>query len=68
MSWDVGNLEGLLPILLGIYVLLLARGILPRNPAEPEKWLIWQQKFGLLLTITCPLVMVLGVLTLTGLV
>ena len=34
---DWGNLQGLIPILGGIYGLLLAQGILPRNPKDPEK-------------------------------
>ena len=31
------NLEGLIPILGGIYMMLLANGVLPKNPKDPEK-------------------------------
>jgi hypothetical protein len=61
-----GQLEGLIPLFGGIYGLLLAKGILPRNPKEPEKWELWRRKFGPLTMILAPLLIVFGCLKLLG--
>ena len=42
----LGNLEGLIPIFGGVYGLLMAKGILPRKPKDPEKMELWRRKFG----------------------
>ena len=65
-EWNVGNLEGLIPILGGIYGLLLAKGILPRNARDPDKMELWRRKFGRMLKIICPLIFVFGVLQFIG--
>ncbi len=65
-SWNVGNLEGLIPLAAGIYGYLLAKGTLPRHPKNPEKIALWRQKFGPMMTIVGPLVAVFGVLQLLG--
>jgi hypothetical protein len=59
-----GNLEGLIPLLGGVYGLLLARGILPRKPKDPEKMDLWRRKFGGIMTILCPILILFGVLQL----
>ena len=63
---DLGNLQGLVPIFGGIYGFLLANGTLPKNPKEPEKMALWRRKFGPMMKIICPLLVVFGLLELTG--
>jgi len=62
------NLEGLIPILAGIFGLLLAQGVLPRNPKDPERLALWRRKFGKMMTILCPLIILFGVALLFGLI
>lgn len=59
------NWSGLIPIAVGTYVLLgLFRVIqLSKNPEANERWL---QKFGPLLKIICPLVILFGLAELFG--
>jgi hypothetical protein len=64
---QVGNLEGLIPIFGGVYGLLMARGIIPRNPKDPERMAQWRRKFGGMMTIICPLLILFGVVELCGL-
>jgi hypothetical protein len=64
---DWGNLQGMIPLLGGIYGLLLARGVLPRKPRDPEKMALWRRKFGPLMTVFCPILIGFGVLQLLGL-
>lgn len=52
---DWGRLEGLIPILGGTYVFLLARGVLPVHPKHPEKAEEWRQTFGGLMTVIAQL-------------
>ncbi len=63
-----GNLEGLVPILGGIYGLLLAKGILPRNPKDLGAIELWRRKFGGMMTVLCPIAIIFGVLQLLGLI
>lgn len=59
---------GLVTILCGIYACLLAYGYLPRNPKDPEAHRLWQKKFGGMLQVLGPLIVLGGVFTLiTGL-
>ncbi len=62
------NVEGLIPILAGIFGLLLAQGVLPRNPKDPERLALWRRKFGKMMTILCPLIVLFGVALLFGLI
>jgi hypothetical protein len=63
----LGNLQGLIPILGGIYGLLLATGVLPLRPKDPEKIDLWRRKFGGMMTVLCPIVIIFGVLQVVGL-
>ena len=63
---DWGKLQGLIPLLCGIYLFLLASGILPRNPKDPEKMALWRRKFGRLVKVLAPLLAVFGLLQLLG--
>ena len=60
------NIDALIPIFCGIYGLLMAKGILPRNPREPEKMELWRQKFGGMMTVLCPLIILFGIVKLLG--
>ena len=62
------NVEGLIPILAGIFGLLLAQGVLPRNPKDPERLALWRRKFGKMMTILCPLIILFGLALLFGLI
>lgn len=63
---DFGNLQGLIPILGGIYGLLLAQGLIPRNPKDPERMALWRRKFGGMMTVLCPLIILFGIAQLFG--
>ena len=66
MSWDIGNLEGLIPIICGICAYLVANGTLPRNPKEPEKMELWRRKHSRTMKILSPIIIVFGILQLIG--
>jgi hypothetical protein len=66
MNFDWGNLQGIIPIVGGIYGYLMAVGTVPRNPRDPEKMAEWREKFGRALKIFCPILVLLGVLELLG--
>ncbi|MFW9997904.1 MAG: hypothetical protein ACFFD4_38035 [Candidatus Odinarchaeota archaeon] len=63
---DLGNFQGLIPVLGGIYGFLLANGTLPKKPKDPEKMELWRKKFGPMMKILCPLIIVFGLLQLIG--
>jgi hypothetical protein len=65
-SWNVGNLQGLIPLAAGIYSYLLAKGTLPRHPQDPDKAALWRRKFGPMMTVLGPLLVVFGALQLVG--
>ena len=60
------NIEGLIPLMGGLYGWLLANGTLPKHPKDPEKMAAWRQKFGNILKVVCPLLVIFGVLQLLG--
>jgi hypothetical protein len=62
------NFEGLIPILAGIFGLLFAQGVLPRNPKDPERLALWRRKFGKMMTILSPLIILFGVALLFGVI
>ena len=61
------NLEGLIPLLGGLYALLLARGVLSASRDEVKNE-AWRRKWGPTLTWLAPLVILLGVLQLAGII
>ena len=65
-DWSWGNLQGLIPLLGGIYGFLLANGTLPRKPKEPEKMALWRRKFGRSMKVLCPALIIFGILQLLG--
>jgi len=58
------NLGDLIPIAGGIYGLLMAYRIIPKNPKDPEKMELWHRKFGKMMKILCPLVILWGIVKL----
>lgn len=58
--------NGLIPILGGIYGLLLAYRVVPWNPKHPEKLELWHRKFGKMMKILSPLLIIFGILELLG--
>ena len=63
---DWGRLEGLIPIIGGVYGYLLAVGVLPRNAKNDVRMELWRKKFGRLMKILGPILVVFGLLTLAG--
>lgn len=61
---DEMNLSGLIPILGGIYGFLMAVGAIPRQPKEPEKMELWRRKYGGMMKVICPLIVIHGFLKL----
>jgi hypothetical protein len=60
------KLGGLIPVLGGIYGLLLAYRVVPRQPRHPEQMELWHRKFGTLIKILSPFLIALGLLELFG--
>jgi hypothetical protein len=58
--------NGLIPFVGGIYATLLAYGYLPKKPKDPEKMEVWRQKFGPMMKILSPLLMLYGAASLLG--
>ncbi|KPJ99634.1 MAG: hypothetical protein AMK71_09445 [Nitrospira bacterium SG8_35_4] len=61
------NLEGLIPLLGGLYALLLARGILSASK-DVSRNEAWRRKWGPKLKWLAPLVMLFGLVQLIGLI
>lgn len=62
------NLGGLIPIVGGTYILLVACGVLPKKSKDPEKMQLWRRKFGKLIKILAPIVIIFGILELFNIV
>ena len=58
--------NGLGTIVCGIYATLLAYGYLPRNPKDPAKLEVWRKKFGPMMKVLSPLIIVFGTVTLVN--
>jgi hypothetical protein len=61
------NLEGLIPLLGGLYAFLLARGVLPASK-DAVKNEAWRRKWVPILNWLAPLVILFGVIQLTGII
>jgi hypothetical protein len=60
------NLEALIPIVCGALIILVGNGTLPKNPKDPQKLDEWRRKYGKIIKVLGPTVVVLGVLQLIG--
>ena len=60
------NLEGLIPLAGGVYGWLLVTGTLPKHPKNPEKMAAWRQRYGTIVKVICPLLVIFGALQLIG--
>ena len=61
------NLEGLIPLLGGLYAFLLARGVVSASK-DKIKNEAWRQRYGPTLKWLAPLVMLFGLVQLIGLI
>ena len=52
--------QGLIPFLGGVYGTLLAYGILPWKSKDPERLALWHKKFGPMMKILGPALIVIG--------
>ena len=59
------NMEGLIPLLGGAYGLYVA--VRPAPAKRQGEWEIWQAKYGRLMKIAGPMLMVFGLVQLLGL-
>lgn len=66
-EWTVGHLEGLIPICGGLYFFLIAKGVLPKKPKNPEQLKHWRDQYGKWMRIGSVIIIVFGLLQLLGL-
>lgn len=58
---DIGQLiDGLIPFSIGTYMLLLANGFLPQNPKHQLKTEHWRQKYGGMIKVISPFLIIWG--------
>ena len=60
------KLDGLIPILGGIYLLLIVYRVVPRKPKDPEKMELWHRKFDKMMKVLGPFLIGFGLLELLG--
>ena len=60
------NIEGIIPIVGGVLIILVVQGVIPKNPRDPQKLAAWRKKFGPTIKILGPIVIVFGLLQLLG--
>lgn len=60
------TLDGLIPILGGIFILLIVYRVVPRKPKDPEKMELWHRKFDKMMKVLGPLLIGFGLLKLLG--
>lgn len=66
MNWNIGNIQGLIPLLGGIFGLMVAFEKTLGNPSNPKKYQQWQEKYSTILKIISPIAIILGLLQLMG--
>ena len=66
MSELFDKLSGIIIFPFGIYVLLVAYHVLPRNPKDPERAELWHHKYGKAMKILSPIIIAFGILLLLG--
>ncbi|MCA9403175.1 MAG: hypothetical protein KC897_05285 [Candidatus Omnitrophica bacterium] len=60
------NPEGLIPIAGGVLLWLVATGKLPKNPKDPQQLAEWRRTYGKWVKILAPIVIIFGIIQLTG--
>jgi len=60
-------ISGLLTFACGLYAFLLACGVVPRNPKNPERMKRWRENFGLIVKILAVVIMLGALATAFGL-
>lgn len=60
------NLEGLIPIAGGVLLWLVATGVLPKDPKNPQQLNEWRKTYGPWVKILAPMVIVFGIVQLVG--
>src|SRR5689334_19400298 len=58
--------NGIIPLFGGIYATLLAFGYLPRRSKNPEKLAVWMKRWGPIIRVLGPVVILSGVITLVS--
>jgi hypothetical protein len=61
------NLEGLIPLLAGVYCLLVVFGVV-RASKNPESNEVWLRKYGTLMKILGPIMILFGLAELFGVI
>jgi hypothetical protein len=61
------GLYGLIPILGGVYGLLLANGVLQMHPKDTRRSEEWRRKYGRMMMVAGPILIVVGLAQVAGL-
>lgn len=59
---------GIIPLLGGIYGILVGYRFIPMNRKDPEKNELWYKQFGTMTKILSPFIAIFGLLTIFGIV
>ena len=62
--WD--TFGAIIMICGGTYGILRATGYLPRKPVDDEKIELWRRKFGIIMFVLGPIIIIIGVIRLLG--
>lgn len=57
---------GMIAVFSGIYMLLYAYRIIPRNPKDPERTELMERRFVKIISIIAPIIILSGILLLLG--
>ncbi|MBZ0166755.1 MAG: hypothetical protein K8I00_08095 [Candidatus Omnitrophica bacterium] len=60
------NPEGLIPIAGGVLLWLVATGVLPKDPKNPQQLNEWRTTYGTWVKILAPIVIILGIVQFVG--
>lgn len=67
MAW-LDRLLGIIPILGGVYGVLIAYRVIPINRKDPQKAKLWHERFGTMMKILSPIVIISGILIVLGII
>lgn len=62
----INGLDGLISIAAGTYFYLMGKGTVPKNPRDPEKMEQWRKKYGTLMKVCGPILVIGGILRILG--
>jgi multisubunit Na+/H+ antiporter MnhB subunit len=66
-SWVTHLVSGLMIFACSLYVFLMAYGVVPKSPENPELMKKWRQRMGPLVKVLAVFLMIVGLMMATGL-